>query len=144
MMVRAASLSSTPARLRLVVPGVLAERERALRFVAGACRAHALGCDVEHAVVSAFGEAFNHAVVHSYAHVAGPIAVELEVAAEQVTVQVRDRGEGFDAGTVDAESLAARRYGLFIMLRAMDEVRWYQESGENVVVMVKRRPRHTT
>jgi len=140
MMVRAASLPIGLERLRLVVPGLLAERARALRFVTGICRAHAWPCDVEHALVSAFGEAFNHAVLCSYQDVAGTLAVELEVAADRVMVSVRDRGAGFDARGGDPEMLTARRYGLFIMLRAMDEVRWGQEGDENVVCMVKRIP----
>lgn len=143
MMVRAAPLSSGPTRLRLVLPGILAERPRALRFVTGVCRAHALPSDVELALVSAFGEAFNHAVLHSYRHLAGTLAVEIEVAGDLVSVRLRDRGAGFDARGGDPETLTARRYGLFIMLRAMDEVRWYREGDENVVVMVKRLPQTT-
>ena len=141
MMVRAGSLAPPRERLRLVVPGRVAERPRALRFVTGVCRAHALSCDVEHALVSAFGEAFNHAVLHSYRDVDGTVAVEVELADGHVTVSVRDRGAGFDAASDDPEALAARRYGLFIMLRAMDEVRWGRDGDENVVTLVKRLPR---
>jgi anti-sigma regulatory factor (Ser/Thr protein kinase) len=141
MMVRAASSVSKPARLRVVMPGILAERPRALRFVAGVCRAHGLSIDVEHALVSAVGEAFNHAVLHSYRDVAGTLAVELIVGADAVTAMVRDRGAGFAASGGDPETLAERRYGLFIMLRAMDEVRWYKDGDENVVTLRKRVPR---
>ena len=144
MMVRAAAPHPSAERLRLVVPGLLGERARALRFVLGICRAHAWPCDVEHALVSAFGEAFNHAVLFGYRDVAGTLAVEVEVAPDRVTLSVRDRGAAFDAAGGDPETLAARRYGLFIMLRAMDEVRWYRHGDENVVTMVKRLPNQTT
>lgn len=144
MMVRAAPLSSGPTRLRLVLPGILAERPRALRFVTGVCRAHALSSDVEHALVSAFGEAFNHAVLHGYKDVAGTLTVEVELARDLVTLRLRDRGAGFDTRGGDPETQAARRYGLFIMLRAMDEVRWYREGDENVVAMTKRVPGQKT
>ena len=144
MMVRAASPASPPTRLRLVVPGLVAERPRALRFVVGVCRAHGLPTDVEHALVSAFGEAFNQAVLHSYKDLAGTLAVELEVGRERVTVTLRDRGAGPHAAGGDVETLAERRFGLFIMLRAMDEVRWWKEGDENVVALVKRIPRQTT
>lgn len=144
MMARAASLPLGVERLRVVVPGLLAERPRALRFVTGICRAHAWPCDVEHALVSAFGEAFNHAVLLSYRDLAGTLAIEVEVAPDRVTLSVRDRGAGFDAAGADPETLAARRYGLFIMLRAMDEVRWYRQGDENVVTIVKRLPNQTT
>jgi anti-sigma regulatory factor (Ser/Thr protein kinase) len=137
MMHRAHSSDVVPRRFRLVVPGLLTERERALRFVTGICRSHALDSDVEHELVSAFGEAFNHAVMHGYRDYEGTIAIEVEVARGQITVQVRDRGRGF-AAVDDPEAQTSRRYGLFIMLRAMDEVRWYSEADENVVVMVKR------
>ena len=139
-MVRAAPLPSSPTRLRLELPGNLAERPRALRFVSGVCRARSLPGDVEQALLSAFGEAFNHAVLHSYHAIAGTLAVEIELGGDHVTVQLRDRGAGFDARGGDPETLAARRYGLFIMLRAMDEVRWYREGDENVVVLMKRLP----
>jgi anti-sigma regulatory factor (Ser/Thr protein kinase) len=139
MMVRAASIATPPTRLRLVVPGILSERPRALRFVVGICRAHGLSTDVEHALVSAFGEAFNQAVLYSYRDVAGTLAIEVEVAArDRVSVMVRDRGAGPDGGSGD---VAERRYGLFIMLRAMDEVRWWKDGDENVVAMVKHLPR---
>ncbi len=137
---RAGSGETPPTRLRLVLPGILAERPRAQQFVAGACRAHELPRDVEEALVAALMEAFNHAVLYSYERSAGTVTVEIEIAAGQVTVQLRDRGAGFDAQGGDPETLSVRRYGLFIMLRAMDEVRWRQEGDENVVVMVKRIP----
>jgi anti-sigma regulatory factor (Ser/Thr protein kinase) len=142
MMVRAAPLASAPTRLRLVLPGILAERPRALRFITGVCRANALGSEVEHALVSALGEAFNHAVLHSYKELSGTLALEVELGDDSVSVRLRDRGAGFAARGGDPATLTERRYGLFIMLRAMDEVRWYQEGDENVVVMVKRLPHH--
>jgi anti-sigma regulatory factor (Ser/Thr protein kinase) len=142
MMVRAASPAIPPTRLRLIVPGIIGERPRALRFVVGVCRAHGLSTDVEHALVSAFGEAFNQAVLYSYREVAGTVAIEVEVVArDRVTMLVRDSGAGPQGGGGD---VAERRYGLFIMLRAMDEVRWWKEGDENVVALVKHLPRQTT
>jgi len=141
MMARAESpASSLPARQRVVIPGVLGERPRALRFIIGVCRAHGLPSDVEEALVSAFGEAFNQAVCHSYARIDGTLAVEVVVARDRVTVWLRDRGAGFDLAECDEE----RRYGLFIMLRSMDEVRWWREGDENVACLVKRIPNQTT
>jgi anti-sigma regulatory factor (Ser/Thr protein kinase) len=143
MMVRAASPATSPTRLRLVVPGIIGERPRALRFIVGVCRAHGLSTDVEHALVSAFGEAFNQAVLYSYKEVAGTLAVEVEVVArDRVTMLVRDRGAGPQGRS--GGDVAERRYGLFIMLRAMDEVRWWKEGDENVVALVKHLPRQTT
>ena len=138
--VMAAYTPSPPARVGLVVPGILTERPRVLRFVAGACRAQALAADIEEALVSAVGEAFNHAVLDSYAAVEGTVAVELDIAGGRVTVTLRDRGAGPHAAVAGARRIE-RRYGLFIMMRAMDEVRWWREGDENVVAMVKRLPR---
>jgi anti-sigma regulatory factor (Ser/Thr protein kinase) len=129
--------SAAPARLRLVVPGLVTERERVLRFVIGACRAHELSADVEEAVVSAVSEAFNHAVLDSYAAQAGTVTIELEVADSRIGATVRDRGAGPRAAS--SERRTEHRYGLFIMLRAMDEVRWWRDGDENIVAMVKRR-----
>lgn len=127
-----------PARLRLVVPGILGERERVLRFVAGACRAHELPADVEDALVSAVSEAFNHAVLDSYAAESGTVTLALELDGGRVVATLRDRGAGGSSGP--GARRVERRYGLFIILRAMDEVRWFRDGDENVVFMVKRLP----
>ena len=130
--------AAAPARLRLVVPGVVRERERVLRFVTGACRAHELSADVEEALVSAVSEAFNHAALDSYAAEAGTVTIELAIADGHISATLRDRGAGPHAAS--SERRLERRYGLFIMLRAMDEVRWWRDGDENIVAMVKRRP----
>jgi anti-sigma regulatory factor (Ser/Thr protein kinase) len=136
----AAELLPGPARFRMVVPGIVTERPRVLRFVVGACRTHGLSADVEESLVSALGEAFNHAVLDSYGRDAGTVTVELEVGAGRVTALVRDRGAGA-SGAYGSERHAERRFGLFIMLRAMDEVRWWRDGVENIVAMSKRLPR---
>lgn len=141
MMVRAAPPPASPTRLRLILPGRVAELPRAIRFVVGACRAHGLSSDLEHAIVSAACEAFNHSVLHSYRDVDGTVAIVVELDTDKVTLQLRDRGAGFDTRGGDPATLTERRYGLFIMLRAMDEVRWHREGDENVIILVKRIPR---
>jgi anti-sigma regulatory factor (Ser/Thr protein kinase) len=129
---------AAPARLRLCVPGVVSERPRVLRFVSGACRAHSLAADVEDALVSAVSEAFNHAVLDSYAWQDGTVVLELDIAAGRIVATLRDRGAG--ARAASSARRTERRYGFFIMLRAMDEVRWWRDGDENIVAMVKRLP----
>jgi anti-sigma regulatory factor (Ser/Thr protein kinase) len=135
-MVRA--LAPEARRFSVRLPGELSERPRAIRFLVGLCRSLAVPLDVESDLVSAFGEAFNHAVLYSYGFDRGIVAVDVEVDGERIVVQVRDRGHGFDPTGAAADE---RRYGLFIMLRTMDEVRWYRSGDENVVDLVKRVPR---
>jgi serine/threonine-protein kinase RsbW len=126
---------------QLSVAGRIEQRARAIQLVVDVCRAFALSADVEHSLVSAFGEAFNNVCMHSYRDCNGEVDIEVEVEPERLLMRLRDRGQGFDPATVrapDLEALPEGGLGLFIMLRAMDEVRWYREGGENVVALVKR------
>lgn len=134
---------------RLTLPATLGARALALQFLGGICRAADVSCDVEHALVSALGEAFNNIVVHSYRHQAGDVRIEVEARPARITVRLYDRGAGFDPRAVrapDLDALPEGGLGVFIILRAMDEVRWFREGAQNVMVMVKRvpRPGHTT
>ena len=126
---------------QLSVPGTIEQRPRVIAFVVGVCRAYSLPLDVEHSVVSAFGEAFNNVCMHSYRHAAGELDIEVDLEPERLLVRLKDRGAGFDPATVhapDLEALPEGGLGLFIMLRAMDEVRWYRQDGQNVVALAKR------
>jgi serine/threonine-protein kinase RsbW len=126
------------------VPATLDQRPLVIQFIISVCRAYALSLDVEHSILSAFGEAFNNVCMHSYRDRDGEVAVEVELEPDRLLVRLRDRGAGFDPATVrapDLEALPEGGLGLFIMLRATDEVRWYREHGQNVVTLAKRLPR---
>lgn len=142
MMVRAASnpLRDT-GQFRLGLPGQLDQRVLAIQFLISICRAVDLPLDVEHSLVSAFGEAFNNVVLHSYRDLDGDIEVEVETRRDRITVRLRDRGVGFDDGDRRApgrDALPEGGLGLFIILRATDEARWYRDGDENVVELTKR------
>ncbi|MDB4971101.1 MAG: hypothetical protein JWN44_6790 [Myxococcales bacterium] len=127
--------------MRLCLPAILAARPMAIDFIAGVCHSLAVPVDVEHAVLSAFGEAFNNVVLHSYRDLPGEVEIEVDIARDQLAVRLRDRGRGFDPRQVqprDEDELPERGLGLFIMMRTMDEVRWYREGDQNVVAMTKR------
>jgi serine/threonine-protein kinase RsbW len=127
--------------LQVTVPARIQERAQVIDLIVNVCRAHDLSLDIEHSVVSAFGEAFNNVCMHSYRDGAGDVAIEVELDPERLLVRLRDRGVGFDPKAVrapDLDALPEGGLGIFIMLRAMDDVRWYHEDGENVVALEKR------
>jgi serine/threonine-protein kinase RsbW len=144
-MAGAAALSRRePGLFQVTLPARIAARAQAIQLIVDVCRAHALSLDVEHSVVSAFGEAFNNVCVHSYRGGEGDVAIEVELEPDRLLVRLRDRGVGFDPSAVrapDLEALPEGGLGIFIMMRAMDDVRWYYEDGENVVALEKRLPR---
>src|SRR5207245_10427279 len=61
------------AEMHLRLPGILAARPMAMDFIASVCHSLHVPLDVEHAMLSAVGEAFNNVVVHSYRDVAGEV-----------------------------------------------------------------------
>jgi serine/threonine-protein kinase RsbW len=129
---------------RLTLNASLDERPRAIAFVSQACREATVPLDYEHAIISAFGEAYNNVVLHSYRGHGGLVDIEIERPRDRFLVRLRDTGEGFDPRRLhapDLDALPEGGMGVFIILRAMDEVSWYKEGVENVVTMVKRLPR---
>jgi serine/threonine-protein kinase RsbW len=129
---------------RLTVVASLQERARTIEFIAQKCRSAGVPIDSEHDIVSAFGEAFNNIVQHSYRGDEGLIDIEVAARRDRFLVRLRDTGRGFDPHEVRApemDALPEGGMGVFIMLRAMDEVSWYREGAENVVAMAKRIPR---
>ena len=145
MMVRAMTQAvRDPSGFRMSVPGLLDQRPLAIQFVLSVCRSFAVPFDVEHAVISAFSEAFNNVVLHSYRDHDGDLDIDVEISGGRITLRLGDRGVGFDPHLVerpDLDELPERGLGLFIILRAMDEVRWTRENGQNVLTMAKRLPR---
>lgn len=132
----------------LRVPGSLAYRHLAIRFVTTACKialeAAEEHVDFEPEVVSAFGEAFNNVAVHSYRDAeAAPIQIEVDWDDEKLVIVMIDTGRTFDPATVappELEALPESGMGLFIMTSCMDVVD-YRPGPPNVLRMVKLRQR---
>jgi serine/threonine-protein kinase RsbW len=129
---------------RLTLSAIIDERPRAIAFIVEACCEAGVPIDYQHSIVSAVGEAYNNIVLHSYRGNGGLIDLEIERHRDRFVVRLRDTGEGFDPRRLkapDLDALPEGGMGVFIILRAMDEVSWYKEGVENVVTMVKRLPR---
>jgi serine/threonine-protein kinase RsbW len=134
--------------IRLRVPGALKYRDLAVRAVAAACklvgdddsggRAHR---EFDDQVVSAFGEAFNNAAQHGYrGREVGDVEIEIELAAQAITIRLYDFGNSYDWKSVpapDLEQLPESGMGLFIIRSFMDEVD-YRAGAPNVLSMTKR------
>ncbi len=135
----------------LRVPGTLAYRHLAVRFISTACKM-ALDSqrqgegesDFEAQVVSAFGEAFNNIAVHAHRGIAPtPTSIEVDWDEEKLVITITDRGRSYDPGDVAPPELAElpeHGMGLFIMKSCMDEVD-YQPGPPNVLRLVKLRAR---
>jgi serine/threonine-protein kinase RsbW len=142
--------------IRLEVQGILDHRDVALRTVSAACRlpfraSHEAGREVPPGkvdlaggarqaetenryqefrshVVSAVGEAFNNIAIHGYKDRApGVIEIEVDVSAEQLSIELRDYGSSYDpsfAQPPDLEALPESGLGVFIMKSFMDRVEY--------------------
>jgi serine/threonine-protein kinase RsbW len=141
-----------PSVIRLNVPAALRYRDLAIRAVAAACKL--VGSDsgvrgrdaFDDEVISAFSEAFNNAALHCSQPAKGLLEIDIEVANDGITIELRDRGEGFDLASVpepDFDALPESGMGIFIMRAMMDEVHYRLGDGEqpNVLVLRKRYPR---
>jgi serine/threonine-protein kinase RsbW len=142
--------------MSLRVPGEMAYRHLAIRFVSLACKiackytrdtapageAPSAPSAFEARVISAFGEAFNNVAVHGYRGLpTGPVDVEVAWDAEKLVVTMIDSGHTFDPSSVgppNLDDLPEEGMGLFIMRSYMDEVD-YRPGPPNILRLVKRR-----
>ena len=137
--------------IRLRVPGALKYRDLTVRCVAAACKLvgvgveggsgpHRLSREFDDQVVSAFSEAFNNAAIHSYrGQPGGDLEIEIELAADSITIRLLDYGRSFDLAEVpapDLDALPESGLGIFIIKSFMDEVK-YEPGAPNVLSMTK-------
>ncbi|GAC1362801.1 MAG: anti-sigma factor antagonist [Herpetosiphon sp.] len=113
--------------------------------------AHRAGLD-EHAVWEvqlAVDEAATNVIQHAYPALPSPgrMWVEVDQRDDTLRVTLRDQGSPFDPVAVpepDLNSPLEQRktggLGLFLMRRLMDDVVFYRENGQNMLVMEKRLP----
>ncbi len=127
-----------PSRIESIDKAAMVAAETAIRF--------GFGEEALFGIDMAVREAVTNAVLHGNRQ-DETIAVEVGFAfsANDLTITVRDRGEGFNPATVpdptDAQNLLkASGRGLLFMRNFMDEVRWEQHpEGGTVVRMMKRK-----
>lgn len=90
----------------------------------------------------ATGEAIANAVEHGRNPRQSGFSVRCSFAEEELTIEVRDNGEGFDDETsmqIDPDDGATRGFGIFLMRRLMDRVN-FEKSG--TLVRLSRRHHH--
>lgn len=102
-------------------------------------------------VVLAYDEALANIVEHAYEGRTGIIEVSIRAGIDHMEVILRDQGEPFnpllaDTGDVKAKFDAGKDggYGLTIIRRIMDDVRYKYENRYNVLTLIKRFPRATS
>src|SRR5687767_10879993 len=131
--------------IKLSVPGTLLYRDVVLRVVASTCRlvrsetkvlqdaGQELDAEFDSKVVSAVGEAFSNIAIHGYAErEPGSVEMEIQIAADGITIRMLDSGRAFDPTAVQAPdpgSLPESRMGLFIIGSLMDEVLYRGAEG---------------
>ena len=92
-------------------------------------------------------EACANIIEHAYSGRSGTIQVAVEVTASHVAIQLRDTGKAFDVQKVGTPDLSRYvktgkkgGFGLYLINKTMDEVRYTREGEVNVVTLIKRFP----
>lgn len=98
-------------------------------------------------IIIAVDEALANVVEHAYGRQKGDVHLSFGLGADHLEVTIRDNGARFDPPTQVADVAAQIKngarggYGLFLMRRIMDEVRYAHETPfMNELTMVKRFP----
>jgi serine/threonine-protein kinase RsbW len=113
------------------------EARRARRWIAEQIDAAGFSGDDFAECVLAFGEAVSNVIRHAYGETPGqPIDIEVRAHADLVRIVIRDRApSGFSPppgkAAPRAEDLAEGGYGIHLIHRAMDDVR-YVRTGDGV------------
>ncbi len=93
-------------------------------------------------------EAASNVIEHAYAGIAdGQLEISGNVAAETITIVLRDTGRPFDTSAVRQPNLNADLsqrqvggLGMYLMRKLMDEVRYeIQDDGGNLLTLIKRK-----
>lgn len=137
-----------PESLRLNItsdPANLADARRAVESLCGRC-------GLDDAATAEVGLCVNEALANVIRHAYGgatdrPIEIEADGAGGEVSVRIRDWGNG-----VDPSSLPPRRrdpmkpggLGLICLEEMMDEVRWHRQPDAGVLLVMTKRNRPAT
>jgi GAF domain-containing protein/ABC-type amino acid transport substrate-binding protein/anti-sigma regulatory factor (Ser/Thr protein kinase) len=133
------------ARQEMEIGSDLSELGRARGFVRGFCRAlpgPPLGEDQVAELALAVNEAASNIMKHAYhGRIDQRIRLDIESASDQIVVRLHHHGDPFDPPPAPESAFDGSResgYGLYILSRSVDYVRYYlDERGENCVALVK-------
>ena len=130
----------------LVLPSRIEAIQNAASAAAEFVNRLGLGEDAAYGIEMAVREAVTNAVLHGNRQdQAKPVEVRFESTPGAIEITVRDRGEGFDTGSVPDPTnpenlLKTNGRGLLFMRTFMDEVEWSRHpEGGTVVRMMKKR-----
>jgi anti-sigma regulatory factor (Ser/Thr protein kinase) len=112
------------ATLRVRLPLRRSSANRLRTALSGHLAANGVPKNAAREIMLAADEAFNNALMHSGD--VGETELRAEVGGSRVTIEIRDRGCGFDARAFDASAIpdphVSHGRGLFLIHRLMDEV----------------------
>ncbi|HEV3469920.1 MAG TPA: ATP-binding protein [Pyrinomonadaceae bacterium] len=136
----------TEETVELKLPSRLASIDEAAAGVTDAARRLGFPDDALYGVELAVREAVTNAVLHGNRRDESvPVEVGVADAGSEMVVTVRDRGEGFDPGSVadptsEENLLKSSGRGILFMRTFMDDVRWERHpAGGTVVRMTKKK-----
>jgi serine/threonine-protein kinase RsbW len=136
----------TEEMIELQFPSRIEAIQRAASAAAEFVNRLGVGEDAAYGVDMAVREAVTNAVLHGNRQdETKTVEVSFRSSPEAIEITVRDRGEGFDTGSVpdptDPENLLKTNgRGMLFMRTFMDEVRWSRHpEGGTVVRMLKKR-----
>lgn len=136
-------MSAAPLELKVEFPGspdYLHLATGAARLFCGAVREPALPKDFTDEVELVVSEACTNAIRHAARGASDTVAVRFRAAASELIIEVVDHGAGFDIEDVpppDFQEHPEGGYGLYIIRKMMDEVRYIRIENSNTLTMKK-------
>lgn len=135
----------TEETVELKLPSRVESISEATDAVVGAARRMGFADDALFGIDMAVREAVTNAVLHgNRGDESVPVEVEVADAGDEMSVAVRDRGEGFDPSgvadpTAEENLLKASGRGILFMRNFMDDVRWERHPGGGTVVRMTKK-----
>jgi anti-sigma regulatory factor (Ser/Thr protein kinase) len=130
----------------LSVRGTAADLPRIADFIEAACEAAHINQAARFDLNLAVEEACCNIMEHAYENEGGPFSVCFETYNRDAVITLQDHGRPFDPSSVappDLDTALEDRpiggFGLHLMRKLMDEVRFTFDSTGNTLVMVKRK-----
>ena len=122
----------------------LGQLSRLRDFVTESAAALGVDVDAHDDLRVAVDETVTNIIIHGYGG-AGEVSIDLEADGKDLVVRIADAAPPFDPTTRVTQQLKPLDerakpggLGIFMVNKAMDEVRYAREKGKNVLVMIKR------